>query len=262
MKSKRTDAHFPAKRWVSPILLILAWECVGRFELVDPFFLPPPTTILRSMARMAVSGELFRHMGISLYRAVGGYFLAAVLGLGMGILICWSSKAEDLLDPVFELIRPVSTLGLVPLVIIWFGIGNGSKIAIVLKACFFPILLNTVAGIKGVNGKLIQAARSLGAGELQLWTKVILPAALPVIFTGMRISTAISMLAIVGVEMLAADAGLGFLIIDAQRVFATDRMFVGILTLSGMGFCMDWVARALQKHFVGWHLDTLAAGRI
>lgn len=259
---KEINANLFARRWISPVLLILAWELIGRFELVDPFFLPPPTAILQAMARLAISGELFRHTAISLYRALGGYFLAAVLGLGFGIVICWSKKAEDLLDPVFELIRPVSTLGLVPLVIIWFGIGNGSKIAIVFKACFFPILLNTVAGIKGVNVKLIQAARSLGANEFQLWTKVILPAALPVIFTGMRISTAISMLAIVGVEMLAADAGLGFMIIDAQRVFATDKMFVGIITLSVMGFFLDLLARALQKRFVGWHLDTLAAGRI
>lgn len=262
MKYNRISSGFSARRCVSPVLLILAWEIISRMEWVDPFFFPPPTAILKSMLEMARSGELFRHMGISLYRALGGYFLAALLGLGMGILVCWSRRAEVMLDPIFELLRPVSTLGLVPLVIIWFGIGNGSKIAIVLKACFFPILLNTVAGIRGVNGKLIQAARSLGASESQVWIKVILPAALPVIFTGMRISTAISMMAIVGVEMLAADSGLGFLIIDAQRVFATDKMFVGIITLSVMGFCMDALARMMQKRFVGWHLDTPAAGKI
>lgn len=262
MKFLRNSLNFTAKRWLSPILLIVAWELIGRFEVVDAFFLPPPTRILKSMAGLALSGELFLHMRISLYRALGGYFLAAVLGLGFGVFICWSKKAEDLLDPVFELIRPVSTLGLIPLMIIWFGIGNGSKIAIVFKACFFPILLNTVSGIKGVNAKLIQAARSLGANEFQLWSKVILPAALPVVFTGMRISTAISMMAIVGVEMLAADSGLGFMIIDAQRVFDTERMFVGILILSVLGFCMDALARAMQKRFVGWHLDTLSAGKI
>lgn len=262
MNLKGISGHLSAKRCASPAALIVVWELVGRLGLVDPFFLPPPTGILGSMWSLALSGELFRHMGISLYRALGGYFLASALGLGFGVLICWSRRAEDVLDPVFELLRPVSTLGLVPLMIIWFGIGNGSKIAIVLKACFFPILLNTVAGIKGVNLKLIHAARSLGASEYQIWTKVILPAALPVIFTGMRISTAISMMAIVGVEMLAADSGLGFMIIDAQRVFDTARMFVGIITLSVLGFCMDCAARTLQKRFVGWHVDSLAAGKI
>jgi ABC-type nitrate/sulfonate/bicarbonate transport system permease component len=247
---------------ITPILLIVLWEIVGRMKWVDPFFLPPPTSILRTWAHLAMSGELFRHAGISLYRALGGYFLAAALGVVFGIIICRFRSAEFILDPTFELIRPISTLGLVPLMIIWFGIGNGSKIIIVFKACFFPILLNTISGIKGVNIKLIEAARSLGAGEFQIWSKVILPAALPVIFTGMRISTAISMMAIVGVEMLAADSGLGFMIIDAQHVFDTQRMFVGILTLSILGFSLDVLARAVQKRFVGWHQDMPAAARI
>jgi ABC-type nitrate/sulfonate/bicarbonate transport system permease component len=262
MKDKRTKWVFPSKRWASPILFIVAWELVGRFGLVDSFFLPQPTSIIKAMVRMTASGELQRHMEASTFRALSGYILAAILGIGFGIAICWSKFIENVLDPVFELMRPISTLGLVPLMIIWFGIGNGSKIAIVLKACFFPILLNTVAGIRGVNLKLIQAGRSLGANEFQIWTKVIIPAAMPVIFTGMRISTAISMLAIVGVEMFSADSGLGFVIIDSQRVFATDKMFVGILMLSIIGFLMDYIARLIGKRFLSWHMGTLAAGKI
>jgi ABC-type nitrate/sulfonate/bicarbonate transport system permease component len=253
---------FILKRWASPILLIILWELVGRFGFVDPFFLPQPTSIIKAMVRMTADGELLKHIEASLFRALSGYALAAVLGMGLGIAICWSRFIENVLDPIFELMRPISTLGLVPLMIIWFGIGNGSKIAIVLKACFFPILLNTIAGIRGVNLKLIQAGRSLGANEFQIWTKVIIPAAMPVIFTGMRISTAISMLAIVGVEMFSADSGLGFVIIDSQRVFATDRMFVGILMLSFIGFFMDCIARFIGKHFLSWHMGTLAAGKI
>jgi ABC-type nitrate/sulfonate/bicarbonate transport system permease component len=262
MTSKETKFGRAAKRWISPILFVLVWELVGRFELVDAFFLPQPTNIIKAMYRMAASGVLFEHMEASIYRALSGYILAALFGIGFGIAICWSRIIENILDPLFELMRPISTLALVPLMIIWFGIGNGSKIAIVFKACFFPILLNTVAGIRGVNLKLIQAGRSLGASELQLWSKVILPAAMPVIFTGMRISTAISMLAIVGVEMISSDSGLGFLIIDSERVFATDKMFVGILTLSALGFSMDYIARIAGRRFLSWHMGTLATGRI
>lgn len=253
---------FISKRWISPILFVLAWELVGRFGLVDPFFLPQPTSIVKAMLQMAASGELLKHVEASVFRAVSGYVLAAILGVAFGILICWSRFIENVFDPIFELMRPISTLGLVPLMIIWFGIGNGSKIAIVLKACFFPILLNTVSGIRGVNLKLIQAGRSLGASELQVWTKVVIPAAMPVIFTGMRISTAISMLAIVGVEMFSADSGLGFIIVDSQRVFATDKMFVGILMLSVIGFFMDFLARIVGKRLLSWHMGTLAAGKI
>jgi ABC-type nitrate/sulfonate/bicarbonate transport system permease component len=259
---KGISLKFISKRWISPILFIVAWELVGRVGLVDPFFLPQPTSIVKAMMRMSASGELLKHVEASVFRAVSGYVLAAILGISFGILICWSRFIENVFDPIFELMRPISTLGLVPLMIIWFGIGNGSKIAIVLKACFFPILLNTISGIRGVNLKLIQAGRSLGASELQVWTKVIIPAAMPVIFTGMRISTAISMLAIVGVEMFSADSGLGFVIIDSQRVFATDKMFVGILMLSVIGFFMDFLARIMGKRLLSWHMGTLAAGKI
>jgi ABC-type nitrate/sulfonate/bicarbonate transport system permease component len=262
MMSKKVNLSRTAVRWLSPILVILVWELIGRLGLVDTFFLPAPTSILKSMYQMAASGELIIHMKASLYRALAGYFLAAACGIGFGVAVCWSRIIDHVLDPLFELMRPISTLGLVPLMILWFGIGNGSKIAIVFKACFFPVLLNTIAGIRGVNLKLIQAGRSLGASELQVWRKVILPAALPVIFTGMRISTAISMMAIVAVEMISADSGLGFVIIDSQRVFATDRMFVGILTLSIIGFLMDCLARMLGKRFLGWHMGTVASGSI
>jgi ABC-type nitrate/sulfonate/bicarbonate transport system permease component len=262
MKYKETKWISVSKRWISPVLFVVAWELVGRFGLVDPFFLPQPTSIVKAMVRMSITGELLNHVEASLVRALSGYFLAAMLGIGMGIAICWSRFLENVLDPVFELIRPISTLGLIPLMIIWFGIGNGSKIAIVLKACFFPILLNTVAGIRGVNLKLIQAGRALGASELQLWTKVVIPAAMPVIFTGLRISTAISMMSIVAVEMFSADSGLGFVIVDSQRVFATDKMFVGILTLSIIGFLMDYLARVVGRRYLGWHTGTLAAGKI
>ena len=249
------------RRWVSPLAVILFWETVGRLNWVDPFFLPTPSRIMSAMLEMTLSGELFRHTGISLFRALSGYAIACVLGIGLGIAICRSRMMEDVFDPLVELLRPVSTLGLIPLVILWMGIGNSSKIVVIVKACFFPVLLNTVAGLRGVNGKLIQAARSLGANELQLWKKAILPAALPMIVTGLRVSTAISMLAIVGVEMMSADSGLGFLIVDAQRVFATDRMFVGLIVMSALGFGMDYLARKWEKRFLKWHIGPAAPSK-
>ena len=249
------------RRWFSPLLVVIVWEVVGRMNWVDPFFLPTPSRIMKVMLEMTLSGELFRHTGISLFRALSGYVIACVLGIGLGLAICWSRLIEDFFDPLVELLRPISTLGLIPLVIMWLGIGNSSKIVVIVKACFFPILINTVAGVRGVNVKLLQAARSLGANELQLWKKAILPAALPMIVTGLRVSTAISMLAIVGVEMMSADSGLGFLIIDAQRVFATDRMFVGLIVMSAVGFGMDYLARKLERRFLKWHIGPAAPSK-
>ncbi len=183
-------------------------------------------------------------------------------GLAIGTLVAAFKLAETICDPLIELIRPISTLALVPVMFIWLGVGNTSKIIIISKACFFPIALNTIAGIKGVDLKLIQAARSLGASGIDLWTKVLLPAALPMILTGMRISTAMAMVSIVGVEMLASDSGIGFLVIDAQRVFATDKMFAGVLVISLLGFSLDRLARLIQTRLLKWQTKSTYAGQI
>ncbi|MFH1075573.1 MAG: ABC transporter permease [Pseudomonadota bacterium] len=252
----------PYKKALSPLVLLIVCELAGRSGLVDPFFFPKPSSIFKELYHMTASGEIFPHMGISILRAAGGYLIAAIAGVGMGLLIAWSRVVENIADPLIELIRPISTFALIPVLFLWFGIGNVSKIAIIFKACFFPVVLNTIAGIKGVDIRLIQAAKSLGAREIQLWIKVLIPAAFPMIVTGLRISTAMSMLAIVGVEMLAADSGIGFLVIDAQRTFATERMFAGIIVISLMGFALDRIARKIEAKVLCWHVETsLQSGR-
>jgi ABC-type nitrate/sulfonate/bicarbonate transport system permease component len=186
--------------------------------------------------------------------------MAALVGVGLGLLIAWSRIVEDFFDPLIELIRPLSTFALIPIFFLWFGIGNASKIMIIFKSCFFPIVLNTIAGIKGVDKKLIMAARSLGADGRQMWTRVLLPSAMPMIITGMRISTAIAMMALVGVEMLSSDSGLGFLVIDAQRTFDTERVFAGIVVLALLGFSLDRLARKIQARILSWHHETSLGG--
>lgn len=245
---------------MSPLGVLLICEMIGRAGLIDPFFLPTPSAMLTSLWGMTITGEIFPHVGISILRALSGYLIAAVLGLFIGLLVAWSRIFETIFDPLIELIRPISTFALVPVMFVWFGIGNASKTAIIVKGCFFPIVINTIAGIKGVDARLVQAARSLGAEGRRLWTMVLIPSAMPSIITGMRISTAMSMLSIVGVEMLAADSGIGFLVIDAQRTFATDRMFAGIIVISLMGFFLDRVARLVQKRVLSWHTETSMAG--
>ena len=248
------------RKILSPIGVLLICEIIGRAGLIDPFFLPTPSAMISSLWGMTITGEIFPHIGVSILRAVSGYLIAAVLGLFIGLLVAWSRICEAIFDPLIELVRPISTFALVPVMFVWFGIGNASKTAIIVKGCFFPIVLNTIAGIKGVDVRLVQAARSLGARGLKLWTMVLIPSALPTIITGMRISTAMSMLSIVGVEMLAADSGIGFLVIDAQRTFATDRMFAGIIVISMMGLSLDRIARWVQEKLLSWHTEISMAG--
>lgn len=248
------------RKLISPLTVLGIWEIVGHLNMIDPYFLPPISHILKTCGTMILSGEIFPHIGVSVMRGVCGYIIAVIVGITLGLLIAWSRTVESIFDPLIELIRPVSTFAFIPILFVWFGIGNGSKIAIIFKACFFPIVLNTIAGIKGVDIKLVQAARSLGAQGHMIWTKVLIPSALPMIVTGMRVSTAMTMLSIVGVEMLAADSGIGFLIIDAQRVFATNRMFAGILIISLLGFVLDRITRLVQNRLLSWHRETSLAG--
>lgn len=245
--------YLKTKKFLSPIMCLLIWESVVRMGVINPFFCPAPTSIVKELYALVSTGELWAHLQDSVFRAVCGYLLAALLGISVGLLVAWSRFMEDLVDPLIELIRPVSTFAVIPIFFIWFGIGDVSKVLIITKACFFPIVLNTIAGIKGVDPKLIQAARSLGAEGFTLWTKVLIPSALPMISTGMRVATSMSVTTLVGVEMLSADSGIGFMVIDAQRVFATEKMFAGILILSALGFSFDRVARLIQHRILAWH---------
>ncbi len=250
------------RKLISPILLLMIWELITRQGWIPAYFLPMPTVVIKTLFEMVISGELLYHTAISVGRAISGYVIATFVGVGLGLLIAWSRIVEDFFDPLIELIRPLSTFALIPIFFLWFGIGDTSKIMIIFKACFFPIVLNTIAGIKGVDRKLILAAQSLGASGLQLWTRVLIPSAMPMIITGMRISTAIAMMALVGVEMLSSDSGLGFLVIDAQRTFDTERVFAGIMVLSILGFSFDRLARRIQGRILSWHNETSMGGGI
>jgi ABC-type nitrate/sulfonate/bicarbonate transport system permease component len=249
------------RKCLSPILMLLCWEIMTRAGWIESWFLPSPSLVFQTLYEMVVSGEVPYHTAISLGRAATGYITAAVIGISLGLLIAWSLIIEDFFDPLIELIRPLSSFALVPILFLWFGVGNTSKIIIIFKSCLFPILLNTIAGIKGVDKKLIMAARSLGANGGQLWIRVLIPSALPVIITGLRISTAMAMMSLVGVEMLSSDSGLGFLVIDAQRTFDTKRVFAGIIVLSVLGFSVDQAARRIQAKLLSWHTETSLGGK-
>ncbi|MDY0374292.1 MAG: ABC transporter permease [Desulfobacterium sp.] len=245
--------YLKTKKFLSPVMCLVIWELIVKMGIINPFFCPAPTSIAKELYGLVFTNELWINLYDSLFRAVCGYFLAALFGVGVGLIVVWSKFMEDLIDPLIELVRPVSTFAVIPIFFIWFGIGDVSKVLIIAKACFFPIVLNTIAGIKGVDPKLIQAARSLGAKGFALWTKVLIPSALPMISTGLRVATSMSVTTLVGVEMLSADSGIGFMVIDAQRVFATEKMFAGILVLSALGFSFDRLARLMQNRVLSWH---------
>lgn len=241
-----------ARRLTGPVLVLALWEGYARSGIVDPIFLPPASLVLQTFVQVLVSGELLQHVVASLQRLLIGFTMAAVSGIFLGLMVGWFPVVRDFLDPFIEMFRPISPVALIPLAILWFGIGPESKIFVIFMATFFPILLNTIAGVQNTDRLMVRAAQALGAREVRILRTVSIPSAAPFIFSGIRISLGIAFIVIVSSEMVAAQDGLGWLILDAQRVYRTDTVFVGIVTISLLGLTADYGMRRLGRWAFPW----------
>lgn len=215
--------------------------------------LPPPQAIALAAWELIRSGDLWHHMIDSLTREIVA-FLWALSAVPLGIAMGWWQRVERQVDPIVEMLRPVPPLAWIPLSILWFGVGNTQNEFIIFLGCFFPILVNTVAGVKGVEPNLIRAARCLGAGERQTLWRVVLRAALPQIITGIRVGLGVGWMALVAAELVGASSGLGFLINDARSVLRTDYVIVGMATIGVVGLAIDRIIRAISRRLMPWSL--------
>ncbi len=245
-------------RSVAVAALAAIWEGAPRLGLVDRVFLPPLSEVLVAWWELLRSGQLAEHVGASLTRSLAGLGLAVLTAIPLGLLIGWYRPLAELLSPLLEVFRNTAALALLPVFVLILGLGETSKIALVLYACSWPILLNTIAGVKGVDPLLIRSARSMGLNHLRLFQKVILPAAVPTIFTGVRLAGAYSILVLVAAEMVGAKAGLGYLINYAQYNFAIADMYSGIITISAIGLVVNQLLVALERRFSTWRVDVTA----
>ena len=245
-------------RSVAIVALAVVWEGAPRLGLVDRVFLPPLSEVLVAWWELLRSGQLAEHVGASLTRSLAGLGLAVLTAIPLGLLIGWYRPLAELLSPLLEVFRNTAALALLPVFVLILGLGETSKIALVLYACSWPILLNTIAGVKGVDPLLIRSARSMGLNHLRLFQKVILPAAVPTIFTGIRLAGAYSILVLVAAEMVGAKAGLGYLINYAQYNFAIADMYSGIITISAIGLVVNQLLVALERRFSTWRVDVSA----
>ncbi|MET8117840.1 ABC transporter permease [Micromonospora sp. NPDC005189] len=245
-------------RTVAIAALAAIWEGAPRLGLVDRVFLPPLSEVLVAWWELLRSGQLAEHVGASLTRSLAGLGLAVLTAIPLGLLIGWYRPLAELLSPLLEVFRNTAALALLPVFVLILGLGETSKIALVLYACSWPILLNTIAGVKGVDPLLIRSARSMGLNHLRLFQKVILPAAVPTIFTGVRLAGAYSILVLVAAEMVGAKAGLGYLINYAQYNFAIPDMYSGIITISAIGLVVNQLLVALERRFSTWRVDVSA----
>ncbi|MGQ5259900.1 ABC transporter permease [Micromonospora sp. ZYX-F-536] len=245
-------------RGVAIIALAAIWEVTPRLGLVDRVFLPPLSEVLVAWWELLRTGQLAEHVGASLTRSLAGLGLAVLTAIPLGLLIGWYRPLAELLSPLLEVFRNTAALALLPVFVLILGLGETSKIALVLYACSWPILLNTIAGVKGVDPLLIRSARSMGLNHLRLFQKVILPAAVPTIFTGIRLAGAYSILVLVAAEMVGAKAGLGYLVNYAQYNFAITDMYSGIITISAIGLVVNQLLVALERRFSTWRVDVSA----
>ncbi|MDF9844570.1 MULTISPECIES: ABC transporter permease [unclassified Paenibacillus] len=237
---------------VLPAIVLAAWQAAGSAGLISDFFLPAPLAILKSLAELTVSGELIRHLGISMGRAGLGFLLGGALGLLFGIVNGLFRKAEYLLDPVFQVLRLVPHLAIAPLIILWFGFGETSKITIITSGAFFPLYINTFLGIRQVDGKLLEVGRVLGFGTYDRLRCLVLPAALPNILLGLRLSFGVAWIGLVVAELIGAQSGVGFLINQAKQNSDTAEVFVGILIFAVTGKMIDSVVRLLERRMLLW----------
>lgn len=236
------------------VLFLLLWE-FGPTYFASPatrVFLPPLHDVLLAWGGLVANGQLQDHVSASLTRSISGFSIAVVSAIVLGLLVAWYRALDSFLSPLLELFRNTAALALLPVFILLLGIGEISKISIVAFAAFFPVLLNTIAGVRTVDPLLIRAARSLGLSNLRLFHKVILPSAVPTIFTGIRMAGTSSILVLIAAEMVGAKAGLGYLIVNAQNSFLIPDMYAGILTVSLLGLGVNYLLVSLERHFSRW----------
>ncbi|MDM5198027.1 ABC transporter permease [Fictibacillus enclensis] len=253
---KRNRKKLPLINWMRglalPVLVVLIWEAAGAYGLISATLLPRPSEILVAFKDLIVSGELYAHFKISLFRAILGFLLGGGLGLLAGLAVGFSSKTEQTLDPTLQMMRTIPSLAVIPLFILWFGFGELSKILLISKAAFFPLYVNAFLGIRGVDSKLFDVAKVLEFSKWKQITTLILPAALPNILLGLRLSLGASWLALVAAELMGSSEGIGYLIMDARQFSQTSIVFVGIIIFAVFGKASDSLVRYFEKRLLKW----------
>lgn len=240
------------------LVLLAVWWAVTALQLISPLFLPAPQQVLHQLVVIAspqgfMDATLWQHLAASLGRILVALLAAVVIGVPVGIAMGLSDTVRGLLDPLIEIYRPVPPLAYLPLMVIWFGIGETSKILLIYLAIFAPVTLSTVAGVRSVAQVRIRAAQALGANRWQLLRFVVLPSALPEILTGIRIGLGVGWSTLVAAELIAATRGLGFMVQSAGEFLATDVVIAGISVIAIIAFGLELGLRALQRRLTPWH---------
>jgi NitT/TauT family transport system permease protein len=242
----------PLVRAGALVAAVVVWELFTRVGWVPALFLPSPVGVLREGIDMLRSGELVVHLWASVQRLAAGFAVGAVAGVAVGVAVGFFSLAEAVGMPLVAATFPVPKIALLPLLILWLGIGEASKVAVIALGVFFPMAINTHAGVRQADPLLIRAAVSFGAGRWSVIRKVVFPSALPMVFAGLKLGAGTALLLLVAAEMIAVESGIGFLVLNAANLMATTKLMVGIVLLSALGLLSHWALNALERLVIPW----------
>lgn len=251
-KVRKTNVKVLVRAITIPIIVLIIWQLAGVFDLVSKTILPTPFDIFLAFQELIKTGELFGHLSVSVFRAAAGFFIGGGLGIILGTIVGFSTRSEQYLDPSVQMLRTVPHLAVAPLFVLWFGFGETSKVLLIADGAFFPLYVNAFLGIRGVDSKLFDVARVLEFSKRKLITKLILPAALPNLLLGARLSLGVAWVSLVVAELMGSTEGIGYMIMDARQFSNTDIVFVGIIIFAFVGKFSDSLVRLLEVKFLRW----------
>ncbi len=239
---------------LSVVLVLTTWQLVANARLVPPLFLPGPYEIAQAFVKLFsdTRTDIWLDLSTSGQEMALGYGMAVALGLALGILMGWYTRFQYALDPYVNFFYSTPRIVLVPIFIIWFGIGWQSKVAVIFLGALFPIIINTMAGVRNTDGALLKVAKSFGASEALIFRRVVLPGAVPFILTGFRLGVGHALTGVVVGELIAAEHGIGKLISDAGVTFQTPKMFAGVVFIAGTGMLLTWLLQRVENRFQSW----------
>jgi NitT/TauT family transport system permease protein len=239
-------------RFISPIAFLALWEAVVRLGNVNQLIVPAPAAVLGTMIDLTVDGRLPWAITVSLHRVLQGFIYGSLLGIGLGLLVGWFRAVEDTVDPLVAAIYPIPKSALFPLFILWFGLGETSKVMTILIGVLFLVLINTVTGVKAIDPVLLKAARDLGANQRQIFTKVVIPGALPNIFTGLRLGAGMALILVFITEIEATRAGLGFLLWESYQLLLVKQVFSCTIAFGILGILSTWILQWTERVLCPW----------
>ncbi len=247
------------RRWVVftlgamlPVTALGLWQALGDLGYISTMLFPTPLTIFEAFAQLSSTGELWHHLGISVTRATLGFGLGGGIGLLLGLIVGLFRKSEKALDPTVQMLRMIPSLALAPLFVLWFGIGEESKVLLIAKGAFFPLYINTFLGMRSVDRKLFEVTKVLGFSHFKKVVRLMLPASLPHILLGVRLSLGVAWLGLVVAELMASTSGIGYLMSDARQFTKTPIVFVGIIVFALVGKLSDSFVRLLERRWLRW----------